>query len=84
MQIEIEVALIPSIAKCFNKAGAVWGKLVKWVFHNAPSYSAGAVLSQTTPPPAFSVTSPASIIKLRIAILNSDRPSGAAHPIAPQ
>ena len=84
MQIEIAAALIPSIAQCFNQAGAVWGKLVKRVFHNASSYSAGAVLSRTTPPPAFSVTSPAPIIKLRIATLNLDRPSGAAPPIAPQ
>ena len=84
MQIKIATALGRPVAQRLNQAGAVRRKLVKRAFQRAASYSSGAVLSQTTPPPAFSVTCPASTSKLRIVTLNSDHPSGAAQPIVPQ
>jgi hypothetical protein len=80
MQVKIATVLGRPLAQRLNQAGAVREQ----IFQSASSHSSGAVLSQTTPPPVFSVTCPASTSKLRIVKLNSDRPSGAAQSIVPQ
>ncbi len=58
--------------------------VAKRLFHKASSYSMSARLSQTRPPPTLSTARPASTKSVRMATLNSARPSGAAQPMAPQ
>jgi hypothetical protein len=68
-----------------SKRWIVQIRLAKRAFQSASSYSPAAVLSWTMPPPTFNTTSPPSNrLSVLMATLNSDRPSGAAQPIAPQ
>lgn len=69
-------APIPA-SKRLDQPEIVWNGAAKRAFHNASSYSDRAVESATTPPPTFNTAVPSGkSVRVRIATLNSARPSG--------
>jgi hypothetical protein len=79
------LGLLARSRRACGQPAAIRDRSAKRAFHSASSYSAAAVESATTPPPTFSTASPPGCsASVRMATLKDARPSGPAHPIAPQ